>query len=806
MTPYFKSPALLTLQQKILDNGMTFILAIVALGIVTPVLAEDLATEPMLEGTTQEQTQKPEDAIEIEGDKLDLYLDRKMRASGNATIRKGDQSISGDNIEYDTLNDELHVEGNAKIELGGSRITGPELRMRLSESIGEMRDASIVLNNKTKTPIDNDAFADSASTSKENIQQPNFYSSSDSTLDDNMDVKRELEGARGDAAQILFEGQDKKHLKHARFTTCEADVNDWYIKAQDLTLDDSTKSGEARNAYIEFKGVPLIYTPWMSFSFNNQRKSGLLAPTVGTTSRSGFEVLAPFYWNIRPDMDATLSTRYLSKRGVQLGGEFRYLDESYSGTDSIEYLNNDDQNGRNRYYYNLSHRHNFGGGWTAGYNIERVSDDQYFSDLSTRIISTSRVNLPQDGFVDFQNDTWRFRGLVQKYQTLDNASYTYERLPELTLTANKEYGDYNLNLLSQWTYFDRNESAPKAATGSRFVAYPSISMPFTRSYGFLTPKLGVHASSYRLNNNTFIVNSQTISNNSQDRVLPVVSLDGGLYLDAENNFLGTNYTQTFEPRLFYVYTPYENQSLLPVFDSGLSDLNLTTLFTENQFTGQDRINNANQISLGLTTRLIDRDTGIERIAATIGERFYFDDQKVTLPNQTASNRKTSDIVAGFTARLSSQWNVDAFWQYNPDASSIERTNLLARYNPEPGKLINMGYRYTEDFLEQIDISGQWPLGKGWYGVGRYNYSIRESNLIESLAGVEYDAGCWRARSVLQRLKTATANTNYALFFQLELGGLASLGSNPLSLLRRDIAGYQSSGEIPNFYRQQNYAQ
>ncbi len=783
MTPYFKSPALLTLQQKILDNGMTFILAIVALGIVTPVLAEDLATEPMLEGTTQEQTQKPEDAIEIEGDKLDLYLDRKMRASGNATIRKGDQSISGDNIEYDTLNDELHVEGNAKIELGGSRITGPELRMRLSESIGEMRDASIVLNNKTKTPIDNDAFADSASTSKENIQQPNFYSSSDSTLDDNMDVKRELEGARGDAAQILFEGQDKKHLKHARFTTCEADVNDWYIKAQDLTLDDYTKSGEARNAYIEFKGVPLIYTPWMSFSFNNQRKSGLLAPTVGTTSRSGFEVLAPFYWNIRPDMDATLSTRYLSKRGVQLGGEFRYLDESYSGTDSIEYLNNDDQNGRNRYYYNLSHRHNFGGGWTAGYNIERVSDDQYFSDLSTRIISTSRVNLPQDGFVDFQNDTWHFRGLVQKYQTLDNASYTYERLPELTLTANKEYGDYNLNLLSQWTYFDRNESAPKAATGSRFVAYPSISMPFTRSYGFLTPKLGVHASSYRLNNNTFIVNSQTISNNSQDRVLPVVSLDGGLYLDAENNFLGTNYTQTFEPRLFYVYTPYENQSLLPVFDSGLSDLNLTTLFTENQFTGNDRINNA-----------------------TIGERFYFDDQKVTLPNQTASNRKTSDIVAGFTARLSSQWNVDAFWQYNPDASSIERTNLLARYNPEPGKLINMGYRYTEDFLEQIDISGQWPLGKGWYGVGRYNYSIRESNLIESLAGVEYDAGCWRARSVLQRLKTATANTNYALFFQLELGGLASLGSNPLSLLRRDIAGYQSSGEIPNFYRQQNYAQ
>jgi LPS-assembly protein len=256
--------------------------------------------------------------------------------------------------------------------------------------------------------------------------------------------------------------------------------------------------------------------------------------------------------------------------------------------------------------------------------------------------------------------------------------------------------------------------------------------------------------------------------------------------------------------LFYVYIPNKNQDLLPVFDTSLADLNLTTLFSENQFTGNDRVNNANQLSLAVTSRMIDQETGIERIAATIGQRFYFSDQNVALPGAIASSSNSSDIVAAMTARLSNQWNLDTFWQYNTDGAGLVRSNLLARYNPEPGKLLNAGYRYTENFLEQINVSGQWPLSQGWYGVGRTNYSIREKALIESLAGLEYDAGCWQMRAVMQRVETATAEANYGMFFQLELGGLASIGSNPLNLLRRDIPGYLSSSEIPNIYRQQNY--
>jgi LPS-assembly protein len=782
--------------------------------------AETLSTELSLSTELKQvpETVQPEalpGAIEIEGDKLDLYLDRKMRASGNAVISRGEQKFYGDKIEYDVQNDELKVDGNVRIDLGDSELRGPALNMRLSESIGEMRDASITLNKRYTNNQNNAARNDPSVYTQSKLlnaqttltDNPRLYQDSyrePATPIGQASIDPKFNSSRGDAKAILFEGQDKKRLKEARYTTCEPGVDDWYIKASEIELDDYTESGTAKNARVEFKGVPLLYSPWLSFSFNNERKSGLLAPTVGTTSRSGFETLVPYYINISPNMDATVGIRYLSKRGAQLQGEFRYLDETYSGINNIEYLNNDTLNGNQRYYANISHNHNLGGGWSAGYNIEKVSDDQYFSDMSTRIVSTSRVNLPQEGRVDYVGDVWRFNGLVQKYQTLDEISFPYERLPQLTLTADKEWDYFDTELYSQWTYFDRNKNAPLAATGSRLAVYPSISVPFTQAYGYITPKFGVHATNYRLNDNNFNIGGNLVSNNSENRTLPIFSLDSGLFFERDVSIVKNSYTQTLEPRLFYVYIPEKNQDRLPVFDSALADLNLTTLFSENQFTGNDRINNANQLSLAFTTRMIDKDTGAERVAATIGQRYYFDDQSVTLPGSIASEDNSSDIIAALTARLSNQWNLDAFWQYNTDDAGMVRSNILARYNPEPGKLLNMGYRYTQQFLEQVNVSGQWPLSQGWYGVGRFNYSIKEKTLIESLAGLEYDAGCWQARAVIQRVETATADANYGLFFQLELGGLASIGSNPLNLLRRDIPGYLSSSEIPTIYRQQNY--
>lgn len=755
-----------------------------------------------------------DDMIIIDGDNMDMQIDRKLHATGNASITRGKQSIYGDDITYDMQNDALHVKGNAKIQLGNGELTGPEIKMRLSENVGEINNASVKLTKSVPgpqsllAPATSEQFARKLGT----LQSPQIGGNSSYALEtpltekknntnngDSSSTLRSLQttSARGDADQILFEGQDKKRLKNARYTTCEVGNNDWYIKAKEMELNDFSESGEAKHAYIEFKGVPLVYTPWISFSYNNQRKSGLLAPTYGTTSRSGFEFMAPYYWNISPNMDATLGVRALGKRGVQYQGEFRYLNENFSGLANAEFLPDDSQTGENRYFASLKHQHNLGSGWSAGYSFERVSDDQYFSDLSTRIVTTSRVLLPQQFNLNYNNETWRFSALTQKFQTLDDASFPYERLPELNLIGNKYFGNFNANLYTQAVAFQSSNPNVTLPEGNRFSIYPSLSYEFTKSYGYITPKVGIHHTQYQLDN---------IASNleSQSRTLPIFSVDSGLYFDREISFGGESYTQTIEPRAYYLYIPRKNQSNIPIFDTSEVDLNFTSLFNENQFTGNDRINDAKQLSFGLTTRFIGAD-GAQRISASVGQRYYYADQVVTLPGATARKRNSSDIIAGFTAYLKSDLSINAFWQYNTEEDKSARTTVTSRYTPEPGKALNLSYSYRASLLDQFDVSGQWPLGRNWYGIGRMNYSFRDSRIIESLAGLEYDAGCWQARTVLQRVSPATSDEpNYSLFFQLELGGLASIGANPMNVIRRNIPGYVSSSRIPDSYQQPYY--
>ncbi len=723
-----------------------------------------------------EDTPLPEPgATTIDAQRLELYLDRKMHAIGDAELHRDGQAIFGDRIDYDMLNEELHVTGNTRIEQDNNVVTGTELRMKLEERVGEMKEPVFTM--RTPARVAGKAGMDSGF-------------------------------SRGDAKSIAFEGPDRERLYGARYTTCPAGTDDWFLRAGELELDHHTETGTAKHASIEFKGVPILYTPWIDFPFHNQRKSGFLSPSWATTSRSGFDITLPYYWNIAPNMDATIAPRYMSKRGVQMQGEFRYLTESYSGEDRIEYLSNDSTSGGSRYFANLKHRHNFGSGWSGEFNIERVSDDQYFSDMSTHIITTSRVNLPQQGSLSYADETWNFNALAQQYQTLDKLSYPYQRLPQLTLSGSKDWDYLHGNLYSQWVRFDRSDSAPASVTGNRFTAYPSISLPMGRSFGFITPKFGVHYTKYDLSGNTaFTLHGAADHYESDSRVLPIFSVDGGLYFDRDFRVVRNTYTQTLEPRIFYVYIPHQDQSRIPVFDSAEADLNLGTLFSENQFTGNDRVNNANQVSLAVTSRLIDAKSGVQRLAATIGQRFYFSDQKVLLnPNGTPRAGDTSDIIAALTARLLNHWNVDAAWQYNTDADRSIKSNIGARYNPEPGKVLNLSYRYTRATetqlnLEQIDLSTEWPLAPRWYGLARWNYSLSESRPIEGLAGAEYDAGCWQARAVMQRVETATANANYALYFQLELGGLASIGTSPMSLLKRSIPGYSSSALVPDNFQQ-----
>ena len=770
-------------------------------------------------------------AVIIEGDRLEVQLDRSLTSLGNASLKAGGNIILGDRIEFDEQNRMTHSSGNASIESNDSLVKGPSFHLNIDESTGEMPNATFFMYKPLinlsplgnlgeriygqKPEINNDLLSGVIDRNMKPINgemQPLIPN-------DNKDsVEPKKVSSRGDAQMLFFEGQSKKRLLKSRYTTCEADSDDWYIKSGQLKIDDETKTAVATNATVEFKGVPILYTPWINFPYANQRKSGLLAPTWGTTTKSGFEVLLPFYWNISPNMDATVSTRELSKRGIQYAGEFRYLEENFSGLDNIEFLPSDDMTQKDRYFARIKHQQNFGSGWTGGIDVARVSDSQYFSDLSTHIITTSQVNLLQQANINYSGPIWQFGALAQKYQTLDNVSYAYERLPQLTLNGSKEWDWGGITRVqNQLVRFEANQNSTfdvKSAT--RFSTYPSISFPMNKPYGYVTPKLGVNYTSYNLDN----ISSSPMQtgawinyDKTADRTLPIFSLDSGLFFERDTSIVSRNYTQTLEPRLFYVYIPYQDQSHLPVFDTGLTDLNMGTLFTENQYSGGDRINNANQLSASISSRMIDADTGEQRLAATIGQRFYFDDQKVGLPNEVLRSGTSSDFVASATAHLVNKWNLDAAWQYNTDTGDTIKANFGARYNPMPGKVLNFGYRFTKDNLDQVNMSTQWPLGNRFYGLARLNYSLRDKSFIENIGGIEYDAGCWQSRFVFQRVQTisvATGSTsplpsgpaNYAIFFQLELGGMASIGANPLQLINRNIPGYKSSGLLPDNYRQE----
>ena len=740
--------------------------------------AEDLVSEKQSSEIFQE-------SVEIEGDSLETLLDRKMKAKGNAILKKGNKTIKAEVIEYDQISEKLITQGNTSIDLEKISLSGTKLNYRLSDQTGKMEDVTFNIKSDKK---------------EETIVQKGIQ------------VTKRYYDFRGDAKAIFFEGENKTKLESSRLTTCEVDSNDWYIKSKNMEIDTKKDQVKASHASLDFKGVPIFYMPSTSFSLNKNRQSGFLSSTFGTTSKSGFEFRVPYYFNISPNMDATLTARYLGKRGPLADGEFRYLTENYSGINQLQYMNHDQSSGQdNRYFLKLNHQHQFGRGWSGSYDLQKVSDNTYFSDLATMIQVTSVVNLPQRVNLNYSGDIWKLNLLTEKYQTLTNASNSpYQRLPQVNLSGKKDYDNFILDLKSQWTLFERDDkfastfTDAQKITGSRFTMTPAITIPLTSEYGYIKPKVSANIRSYNLNNS---------SDNNKDIVTPIFSLDSGVYLDRNINFLNQNYTNTLEPRLFYVYIPYKDQSVLPNFDSGLADLNMQTLFYENQYNGQDRINDANQLTASLTSKFLDKN-GKERLSAIIAQRYYFEDRRVFGNDLTEAKKANSDIFMGASAKLPNSLNLDAMFQFDPTSNSLLRSTLGSRYNPEPGKMLNVSYRLIDNIidnnqdLEVFNAAGQWPLGNRFYSIGRYNYDLKSSQTIEVLAGLEYDGGCWVARSIFDRISLPTSpNPNYAFFIQLELNGIGSLGSDANKLnnfLYRNVPGLRNVNQIPDVNRQANF--
>ncbi|HUW26717.1 MAG TPA: LPS-assembly protein LptD [Gallionella sp.] len=686
-----------------------------------------------------------ETPIFVEADRLTGKKKNQLEATGNAVLRKRGQSIRADQLVYFQDTQELDAQGSVVLEQDGNTMSGPHLKLNLDTSIGTM-------------------------------EQPVYY------LAEN--------AARG-AADVLHI-QDRQHytLENATYTTCPADDEDWLLKMGSLEIDRDRQIGSAHHARVEFMGLPILYSPWMDFPLNDQRKSGFLAPVLGGTTKGGSELTLPYYWNIAPNRDATIAPRVMTKRGVMLNNEFRYLEAGYGGEAHVDVLPDDMLANRSRTHFAVMHSQAVTDQLSGYVNLNRVSDDAYFRDLSDTVNTTSQVNLVREGALNYNAEWWDATVRIQRYQTLQDPAEPiaapYARVPQLNLSAQQNHSGAAFAFAGEFVEF----SHPTELNGGRLVLNPSVSYPlWSDSAFYLTPKVALHSTYYAMGRN----NTGALQDTS--RTLPIYSVDSGMAFERDESLFGGDYVHTLEPRAFYVYVPYKDQTALPNFDTAQADFSFTQMFTENRFFGSDRVGDANHITLAMTSRLLEQSNGMERLKVTVGERFSYSAPRVNLVTPAASTSR-SDILLAVAGRVTDAWSLDSEFQFDPNQSQTQRYNIAARFRPEPGKAVNFGYRFARNTLRQIDVSTQWPLSSRWRAVGRWNYSLQDAQILEAMVGLEYNQSCWALRLVAQQFTVGAQQINTGFFMQLELNDFLKVGSDALGVLRQSVPGYTKMNDKP----------
>jgi LPS-assembly protein len=589
--------------------------------------------------------------------------------------------------------------------------------------------------------------------------------------------------ARGQSESIKAERSGKLSLRKGSYTSCPDGNNDWMLKASKIRIDTDLGIGTAKNARLEFKGVPFLYLPYISYPVSNKRKSGWLIPKIGSSQQRGIDVEDPYYWNIAPQYDATFTPRYMSKRGFQLNSEFRYLSEGNSGTVTGEILPNDDVTDQHRALAAIEHTTNFTRNLQGRIDAIHVSDSAYFEDLSSGLASTSQTHLRQRAETEYANDTWSAILRFEHYQTLDDSltdqDLPYTTLPKLAVRGFTPSGWLGLkySLDSELAYFYRDVGV----TGIRGHIQPELAMPRQWNYIEIEPTVAFDYTAYHLND------TAPGANENPSRAVPIFGLDAHTIFERVTNKRG--WLQTLEPRLLYAYIPFQDQSDLPVFDTIVPDLNTVQLFRKNRFVGYDRHGDTNQLSMGITTRLVDAADGDEFMNATIGQIVYFNDLDVTLPDGAPSDSSNSDYLFEFGIKLFDNWRMRLGYQYNTDLQESKLTDVRLNYRASELKIANLSYRFRRDSLEEIDVSAAWPVTDHWNLVGRYDYSILAHKVLEEFAGIEYNTCCWSIRGLWRRnLTNRTGESDTSFSVQLQLKGLSNNTSAADRWLDRGILG------------------
>ncbi|MDD5479004.1 MAG: LPS-assembly protein LptD [Rhodoferax sp.] len=701
--------------------------------------------------------------------------DLNTLVQGAAELRKGDMVIRADQLDYDQPTDLAKASGHVRINRAGNVYEGPLLELRL------------------------DAFEGFFNT-------PNYHF-----------LRND---AHGQADRIEFLDAQRSVIHNATFTTCKRLpgpdwMPDWILRASQITLDNDEDVGTATGAVLSFKGVPVLPVPYVSFPLSDQRKSGVLPPTLGVDNVNGSEVSVPYYWNIAPNRDVTVTPTVMTKRGVNLDTEFRYLEPDYAGTLRANWMPSDKLRSSNRWGLNLNHQARLQSPWTAGpallaLNLNRVSDDNYWRDFTRANASLTQRLLANDAILNWSSGAWASSLRTLKWQTLQDVTAPiippYDRLPQLTTRTSRNFwgGGLDVTLEADYTRFQSSRALTLQPNAERVFSVLQASHTFQSPAGYIRPKIQLHATNYQFD--AALKDGSTQAN----RTVPSLSLDAGVVFERDTQLFGRALLQTLEPRAFYVNTPYRDQSLLPNYDSGAYDFNFATIYQENAFVGNDRISDSNLLTLGVTSRFLNLDTGAEVARVGLAQRLRFRDQNVTLPGVLPATDRLSDILLGGSLNWDTRWKLDGTVQINPTTDESVRATLAARYNPGRYRTLNMAYRFQRNSSEQIDLGWQWPLHSlmggaspaagtdpvpgRWYSVGRLNYSMNERKLVDSVLGFEYDAGCWLGRIVLERLQTSSVTATQRLMFQLEFVGFSRLGVNPLKSLKSNIPNYQTLRE------------
>ena len=725
--------------------------------------------------------------IFVRADEIRGRPDLDVEAVGNAELRRSDLRIRADRLSYDQVNDIARASGNVRVAHQGNVYTGPRAELKLASFEGS-------------------------------VVEPTFF------------IGRT--GAGGTAARMDFLDPDRAVATAATYTSCQADGSGgpaWLLSADRITLDLETKEGVAEGAVLRFLGLPILGAPTVSFPLTDARKSGWLPPITGLNSGSGVVLAVPYYWDIAPNRDATVTPIERTRRGPGVDGEFRYLEPSYNGKLRLDLLPFDRQTSSTRYALGLAHDGQLTPDWALQLHALRVSDNDYWKDFIDAVPSLTRRLLSTDAQLwrvfpaVLGGGDWTVLAAIQAWQPLQGTDSSnlmavpYQRLPQIGVRTEQSFGEgFEATFETEFNQFTNPTGVIDAArlTGLRLHAIGSLARPLRTPGWTVTPRLSFNAASYALD--------QTMSDGrtSASRIIPTASLDSAWVFERGTAWFDKAVRQTLEPRVMYVYTPYVAQSTYPLFDTAPKDFNFESIFTENAFSGVDRVSDGNQLTAGLTSRIIDPGSGAEALRLAIVQRVRFADQRVTPEGQPQSRRFSDVLVAGSTA-LVPNWTLAAAAQYDPDRQELARIVAGGRYSPGPYRTVNLTYRDTRaqsqlnQQSEQVELGWQWPMfgptpielarsplaqkasaGGGGscqgslYTVGRVNYSLKDSRVTDAVLGLEYDSGCWIGRIVAERVSTGLSSATTRLMLQIELVGLSRLGTNPLQLLKDNIPGYQ----------------